>query len=87
MLALAGLGALAFVRGPAAARFGVAAGLGTLGLFIGLTKSAALTHGVVLAVLPAAVVRAVVVVALVAGAGAVTVATRFFLSAEIQPRI
>ena len=80
VLALAGLGVLAFVRPLApAARFGIVAALGTLGVFLGLTKFAALTHGVVLAVVGADVARAAVVLALTAGAGAVVLATGFFL--------
>jgi hypothetical protein len=79
LLALAGLAVLWFVRRPPAARFGVAAGLGTLAAFIGLTKVASLTHGVVLSVLPATATRVLVAVALSAGAGAVVLGARFFL--------
>jgi hypothetical protein len=84
LLAVAGLLVLRFVTQPPAARFGVAAGLGTLALFIGLTKFPALTRGVVLSVLPADVSRVLVAVALAAGAGAVVIGTRFFLAADVR---
>jgi hypothetical protein len=86
LLALAALAVLAFVRGPPAARWAAVAVVGTLGLFIGLTKFTALTRGVVLAALPATLTRVLVVVALGAGIGAVALATRFFLEAEVQTR-
>jgi hypothetical protein len=84
LLAVAGLLVLRYVTRPPAARFGVAAGLGTLALFIGLTKFAALTRGVVLSVLPADLSRVLVAVALAAGAGAVVIGTRFFLAADVR---
>jgi hypothetical protein len=78
-LALVGLGVLAWVPEPPAARFGALAGLGTLALFIGLTKFAALSHGVVLSVVPATVSRVLVVFALATGALALGLAARFFI--------
>jgi hypothetical protein len=78
-LALVGLGVLAFVREPPAARYGAVAGLGTIALFIGLTKFTALSHGVVLAVLPATLTRVLVVAALASGALALGLAARFFI--------
>jgi len=85
-LALVGLGVLVWVREPPAARYGALAGLGTLALFIGLTKFTALSHGVVLSVLPATVTRVLVVFALATGALALGLAARFFIGlAEANP--
>jgi hypothetical protein len=70
------------VRGRETARMAAAGALGTLALFAGLTKFGALTSGIVLSPLPAALARGVVVLDLAAGAAAVIAAGAVLLRAE-----
>jgi hypothetical protein len=74
LLVCAGVG-IAVGRGAAPwRRVGAAAGLGLLAVFVGLLRIPALSHGVVLAPLPATATRVLVVLALCAGAGAIAAA-------------
>ena len=62
--------------GGRSARLAAGGALGTLGVFVGLTKFASLLDGVVLSALPVTATRAAVVLALAAGAAALTIAAR-----------
>jgi hypothetical protein len=83
-VALIGLAVLA--RGSRSARLGAAAGLGVLGVFVGLTKVSALLHGVVLAATPADVTRVAVALALWAGLGAAILGGALFFAGVFDPR-
>jgi hypothetical protein len=83
-VALIGLAVLA--RGSRSARLGAAAGLGLLGVFVGLTKVSALLHGVVLAATPADATRAAVALALWAGLAAAVLGGALFFAGVFDPR-
>jgi hypothetical protein len=68
LFAVAGIGVLAW--GPRAAREAAGAGLGLLGLAVGLSRGAIFLHGSVLSALPGTASRGLVAVAVAGGAGA-----------------
>ena len=68
LFALAGGGVLAW--GPRAARAAAGAGLGLLGLAVGLSRGAIFLHGIVLSVLPGTASRVAVLLAVATGAAA-----------------
>ena len=70
------VGLLVLAFGGRSARLAAGGALGTLGVFVGLTKFASLLDGVVLSALPVTATRAAVVLALAAGAAALTIAAR-----------
>jgi hypothetical protein len=76
--AVVGLGLL--FRGPEVARVGAAAGLGLLGVAVGVSKGDALLHPLVLSALPAALTRLLVVVSVAAGAAAAILGGLYYAS-------
>jgi hypothetical protein len=80
------VGLVVLVRGSRSARLGAAAGLGVLGVFVGLTKVSALLHGLVLAATPADVTRVAVALALWAGLGAAILGGALFFAGVFDPR-
>jgi hypothetical protein len=78
VFALIGLAVLA--RGPRSARLGAAAGLGLLGVFVGLTKVSVLLQGAVLAAIPANAACVAVALALWAGVAAAIVGGALFFA-------
>jgi hypothetical protein len=78
VFAAVGLGLLA--RGPEVARVGAAAGLGLLGVAVGLSKGDALLHPLVLSALPGGLTRLLVVVSVAAGAAAAMLGGLYYAS-------
>ena len=77
-IAAVGLGLLFW--GPEVARVGAAAGLGLLGVAVGVSKGDALLHPLVLSALPGALTRLLVVVSVAAGAAAAILGGLYYAS-------
>jgi hypothetical protein len=84
LFALAGAGVLAW--GPRAARAATGAGLGLLGLAVGLSRGAIFLHGSVLSALPGTVSRVAVSLAVATGAAAAVAGGLHYARLEELPR-
>jgi hypothetical protein len=84
LFAVAGAGVLAW--GPRAARAAAGAGLGLLGLAVGLSRGAIFLHGIVLSALPGTASRVAVSLAVATGAAAAVAGGLHYARLEESPR-
>ena len=84
LFAVAGVGVLAW--GPRAARVATGAGLGLLGLAVGLSRGAIFLHGSVLSALPGTASRVAVSLAVATGAAAAVAGALHYARLEESPR-
>jgi hypothetical protein len=81
-----GVGAGVLAWGPRTARAAAGAGLGLLGLAVGLSRGAIFLHGIVLSALPGIASRAVVALAVATGAAAAVAGVLHYARLEELPR-
>ena len=82
-LAFLGVGAWGLLRGPEEWHVAAAAGIGLVGLAVGLLDGAIFLHPIVLAILPAGVMRAADIAAIGAGLDAAALAAAFYLGTGV----
>jgi hypothetical protein len=78
-IAFAAIGVGVLARGPSNIHVGAAVGLGLLSLAIGISKGAVFLHPIVLAILPATLVRVLILTAVGGGASAATLGGAYYV--------